>query len=248
MIWAIAVLFFAMAFVFSLLGLGGGIVYMPVIAWLGYDVKMVAIPTALLLNALTTASASVRFLRKGMVDLPVSIPIIGASFIGAPVGAYLTTQVETDVLLVLYAFVLVAAAIQVLRTPDGQAKTGYRHGTTGRMTVGGVVGIGIGLLSGFLGVAGGILIVPLLLYLGYSVKVAVASSAFIVAGSSVAALLGHIGLGHFDWEIMLYTGLFVIAGGQLGSYVIERGEKSKLVTRLFAGLLVIIAAKLLATA
>ncbi len=64
----LAVMVFFVAVFVSMLGLGGGFVYVPLFYWLGIDI-FIAIPTALLLNTVTSSSAAITYLRKRMVDL-----------------------------------------------------------------------------------------------------------------------------------------------------------------------------------
>ncbi|MCB1763457.1 MAG: sulfite exporter TauE/SafE family protein [Gammaproteobacteria bacterium] len=62
------------ALVFSMLGLGGGVLYVPVFKWLALPVKTVVVPLSLLLNGVTTASAFTRYAREGMVDFRSGLP------------------------------------------------------------------------------------------------------------------------------------------------------------------------------
>lgn len=62
-------LVFVIAFVFSMLGPGGGMLYVPLFKWLELPFKTAAIPLSLLLNGVTTLSAFARYAREGMVDL-----------------------------------------------------------------------------------------------------------------------------------------------------------------------------------
>ncbi|KEO53819.1 TSUP family transporter [Thioclava indica] len=79
-----------LAFIFSMLGLGGAMVYIPAFTWLGFDMKTVAIPTGLLLNGVTALSAATYYLRAKMVDIRGSVPLIVTSLIAAPIGALVT--------------------------------------------------------------------------------------------------------------------------------------------------------------
>ena len=105
-----------LAFIFSMLGLGGAMLYIPVFHWFGYDFKSVAIPTGLLLNGITALSAAVFYLRSKMVDIKGSIPLIISSFIGAPVGAYFTKLLPTRTLILLFAISMVFAGGRMLMT------------------------------------------------------------------------------------------------------------------------------------
>lgn len=86
-------LIFLIAGVFSMLGLGGGMLYVPVFKWLGLPLKTIAIPLGLLLNGVTTLSAFLRYYREGLVDFRGGLPAAAAGMVLAPVGAHLVQYV-----------------------------------------------------------------------------------------------------------------------------------------------------------
>ena len=86
----LGLLILLLAFLFSMLGLGGAMLYIPVFTWFGLGLKSVAIPTGLLLNGVTSLSASVYYMRAKMVDVKGTAPMIITSLIAAPAGAVLT--------------------------------------------------------------------------------------------------------------------------------------------------------------
>ena len=63
---ALAFIILLLAFIFSMLGLGGAMLYIPVFTWFGFAMKSVAIPTGLLLNGVTALSAAIYYLRAKM--------------------------------------------------------------------------------------------------------------------------------------------------------------------------------------
>ncbi|MCX7169060.1 MAG: TSUP family transporter, partial [Proteobacteria bacterium] len=65
----------AASFLFAMLGLGGGMVYVPILNWAGYDLKAVAIPLGLLLNGLNTLLALIPFARARLVDWGGALPM-----------------------------------------------------------------------------------------------------------------------------------------------------------------------------
>ena len=109
----IAVIIFFLAVIFSMLGLGGSLVYVPLFYWLGIDM-LIAIPTALLLNGITASSAAITYYRKKMIDLHVAAPFVLASTIGAPIGAYYTKFVPIETLLWILSTVLIFAGARML--------------------------------------------------------------------------------------------------------------------------------------
>lgn len=233
-----------LAFIFSMLGLGGAMLYIPVFHWFGYDFKSVAIPTGLLLNGITVVSAAAVYLRAGMVDVKGSIPLVVSSFIGAPVGAWFTRMVPTRTLILLFALCMLLAGARMLLTA-GRAEGKTLLSTRSRYLLMGVGGFFIGMIAGLLGIGGGFLFVPLMLAMGYATKRAAATSAFVVIFSSFSGFAGHVAEGHFDWPLMLSAGLAVIIGGWIGARVMKDKMKAIWIKRLFALVLLGVAVKLL---
>lgn len=62
-------LIFVVSFLFAMLGLGGGMLYLPIFTWLELPLKTVAIPVSLLLNGLNTLLAFVHYARAGLIDI-----------------------------------------------------------------------------------------------------------------------------------------------------------------------------------
>ncbi len=99
-------LILVLAFLFSMLGLGGAMVYNPLMLWFGYDFKTVVVPAGLLLNGLTAASAAWVYHRRKMIDFTAGLPLVVTSAVGAPLGALLTQVVPTTLLLWLFAILV----------------------------------------------------------------------------------------------------------------------------------------------
>ncbi len=241
---SVTLIILALAFVFSMLGLGGAMLYIPVFHWFGFDFKSVAIPTGLLLNGITALSAAVFYLRAKMVDVKGSIPLIISSFVGAPVGAYFTQKVPTQTLILLFAIAMFFAGARMLLSSAGPDKERMMslHKRIILMSVGGFF---IGFIAGLLGVGGGFLFVPMMLSMGYATKAAAATSSFVVIFSSFSGFAGHIAEGHFNWPLMVATSIVVIIGSQIGAKVMKEKMKASWIKRMFAVVLLGVAVKLL---
>jgi len=87
-------------FLVSIVGLGGAIIYVPLFYWLGIPLE-IAIPTALLLNCITSGSASVTYYRKKMVSFGFASPLIITSLLFAPLGAYTNQFLNDNIILIL---------------------------------------------------------------------------------------------------------------------------------------------------
>jgi uncharacterized protein len=86
---------------------------------------------------------------------------------------------------------------------------------------------------------------PLLMWMGYETKKAVATSAFAVTFSSFSGFAGHIAQGHFNWTLTLILVIAVLGGAFAGSRFMVKKAKSNRVKQVFALVLFGIAAQLL---
>ena len=97
-----------------------------------------------------------------------------------------------------------------------------------------------------LGIGGGVFIVPLLIYaLKTPIKIAAASSTFIVCFSSLTGFLGYASLQALDWRFILPAALACLAGGQAGSRLMSARMKGRSIRTIFSLVLFALCAKLL---
>jgi uncharacterized membrane protein YfcA len=239
----VTLVIFVLAFVFSMLGLGGAMLYIPVFHWFGFDFKSVAIPTGLLLNGITALSAAIYYLRAKMVDIKGSVPLVVTSFVGAPVGAYFTRFFPAQTLILLFALAMVFAGGRMLAT-SGRAEKEQMMPHQWRALLMGIGGFFIGFIAGLLGVGGGFLFVPMMLIIGYKTKEAAATSSFVVIFSSFSGFAGHVADGRFHWPLMVVTAIVVIIGSQIGAKMMKEKMKASWIRRMFAVVLLGVAVKL----
>lgn len=240
----IAVMVFFIAVIFSMLGLGGGTVYVPIFYWLGIDMH-IAIPTALLLNAVTSSSAAITYLGKRMVDLHTATPFIIASTIGAPIGAYFSRFTPVETILWAFSVVLVITSVRMIFSETNENNNGISNlGAKKRIVIEVSFGFVIGITIGLLGIGGGVFIVPVLIALGFEIKRASATSGFIVIFSAVSGFLGHLGTVHPDPEFILYTAIAAFFGAQVGSHLMYSKMRSKTIKQMFGVVLWIMAVKI----
>lgn len=79
----------------------------------------------------------------------------------------------------------------------------------------------VGIFSSFMGVGGGILIIPLLLLLGYSPQKVVGTSFMVILLISLSALLAHNKLDHIDYKVGALLGMGGVLGAQFGAILIK---------------------------
>jgi len=205
------------------LGGGGSVLTVPVLVYLvGYDPK-VAVPTSLGVVGAASLMGALRHWRAGRVDVRIATAFgaltMGAAFAGARLALHLAGGVQ----LVLLAIVTLVAAALMLRP---QARAGSHAATAREATADAVgviglvqhvrrlapVGLGVGLLTGIIGVGGGFLIVPaLVLWGGVSMPTAVGTSLIVITLNCITGLLGYAGHVAIPWAgTALFTAVAVI--------------------------------------
>ena len=240
---AILGLILLVAFLFSMLGMGGGQVYTPACYWLGLDLRTQAVPLALWLSFTTQATAAAIYWRHGLVKFRAGLPIVGGLIVFAPVGAVFAHRVSDTVVLFLFATMTLVA---VAMTLTGWKPRRSALNRTQLLLLGLLVGALVGFLAGMVGRGGGSLIVPVLLLVGFEPKNAAVTSSFAAAFSALAGFLGHLGAAGLPVSPLwfaAFTGA-AMAAALVGSRTMARRLDSRKVRRLFTIVLLGIAVKL----
>jgi len=237
--------------VLGLFGSGGSIIAMPALMYLlGVEAKS-AIAMSLGIVAVTATLSAWDHWRRGNVDVRVALVFglfgIAGTFAGAKVGVMTPVVVQ----LVLFALVMYAAAWKMLKPAlvPQPASTGSQPppqpAAEARLGHIAAHGIGIGVLTGVVGVGGGFLIVPALALLsGLPMKLAIGTSLAIVAAKSYAGFFGYLGAVPIDWSMMMSFTAVTIAGSFAGTRLAHRFSQEML-KRSFGGFLVIVATYIL---
>ena len=238
----IGIIILAASFLFAMLGLGGGMVYVPALNWAGYDLITVALPLGLLLNGLNTSLALIQFNKKKLVDWKGGIFMAVSALIASPLGALTSKYINQANLKLIFAVAVLFAAIRMLRQAN-KAEPKEKASLQKRIIWGVAVGLSIGFLGGMLGIGGGFVFAPVLMALGYKTKEAAATTAFVVTFSSFSGYLGHMSDGPMNWPLTLILVGAVIIGSQLGARFMSNRAKPKMVKKIYAIVLIAIAIK-----
>ncbi len=231
---------FVLSFISGMLGLGVAFISTPVLGLFGFDLKNVIMPWSLLLNGLTAISSAVAFARSKMVDWRTAIPLLVITTLVAPLGVWILRFVPTNIVWWIYVAVLLFLAYRMAFAPkqdDAQATE-----ITDRTRVkGGFLSAAIGIFAGFLGVGPGFLLMPSLVMLGYTTRIAAATNSVIVTLPSFSAFIAHLADAQFDWVMIGLTGIASMIGAYLGGSFTAKRVKSRTLTRIFAVALVLLA-------
>jgi uncharacterized protein len=206
----------AIGLTLGLLGSGGSILTVPVLVYVLDQPEKVAIAGSLAIVGAIALIAALPYARQRLVDWR-SVLLFGVpGMAGTWTGAWAAQFVSGALQLLVFALVMLAAAWSMFRTAptaDGQSpRKAWKLVADG---------LAVGVLTGFVGVGGGFLIVPALVLLGgLTMQRAIATSLVVIAMKSAAgfwkylSVLAATGLA-LDWTVI---GVFIVVGG-LGSLV-----------------------------
>jgi len=243
MIYLIPIIFFVIAFVFSMLGMGGSQLYIPILFWLGMDFKTQAIPLGMLLNVVNSSSAAFIYGREKLIEWKTAIPFGICMVIFPPIGAWVNISLPTKPLILIFAIFTTFAAILILS--GWKPKKGIL--STRKKTLLGIIGGSIlGFLAGLIGRGGGSFVVPLLYIAGLPPKLAAATSAMIVTFSGGSSFISHIIIAAKpNWSVWISCVIAVILGSQIGSRFMAKRLKSGAIKLIFGIVLLGVAAVLI---
>jgi len=245
----------------GLLGVGGGLVIVPSLAWLlagqavpGGHLMHLAVGTSLAAIIPTAVSSLLAHQRRGSVHWPVVRSVLPGILAGALGGAWLARQVSSPGLALCFGTFEVLVALQLFFAVRPSAHRGL-PGTSG-MTTAGVI---IGAVSALLGIGGGTLTTPFLLWNGIDIRHAVGTSAtcglpIALAGAAGFALSGQAVMagrawttGFIYWPAVAGIVLASVPLAPLGTRLAHHLPRSQL-QRLFALFLLLVGFKMLLAA
>ena len=221
-----------MGAILGLLGGGGSILSVPILVYLvGLETKA-AIAASLLVVGTTSVFAAMTHYRSGNVVLRMGLLFGAFSMAGAFIGGNLARFVPGTVLLMLFAGLMLATAIAMLRSRkeevcnEGAAEAAKKPLPVLKV---GAEGLVVGAVTGLVGAGGGFLVVPALVFLGgLPMRQAIGTSLMVIAMKSFAGFAGYAGFVELDYSLV---GAFVVAavlGSFIGSYAGKFVEAARL--------------------
>ena len=222
----------------GLFGVGGGIVMTPGLSALAGVAPIVAVATPLPVILPTAMVGAFTYHRAGEVDVRAAawISLTGAG--ASAVGALLTRLVNARLLLIITALLLVWQSVQILRGRSRPASADARPIPWWALAL---VGMGAGLLSGLLGIGGGLVIVPALAgMLGMPLKRALGTSLVAVVVLVIPGTIVHAALGHLDWVAALFLVIGSLPGARVGAKI-ALGTRERTLRLLVGSFLAVVA-------
>ncbi len=211
----ISFLVFVIALLYSSAGFGGASGYLVAMSFFGIPVAVMA-STALVLNIFVSSISFVNYMRAGHFRLRLLLPFLVASIPAAFLGATikLTDKTYTTLLYVVLTYL----ALRMVLAPVISEAPNWKHRPV-PLWLALISGAAIGLLSGMIGIGGGIFLSPLIILMQWgNAKEAAASAGGFIAVNSLSGLFGRVANGTLDFgEFGVSLLIFGLAGALIGS-------------------------------
>lgn len=222
-------------------GGGGSLLAIPLLVYvLGMKVQL-ATALSLVVVAASALIGVYQRRQSGEVKLKPALIFSLTGVCGAWIGALGHRFVRGETVLLLFSLLMIVAAWRIWKS-SGQSDGGFtgescaeRFPRSCWIKVS-LIGIAVGLLTGFFGVGGGFVIVPALtLVLGFPMRMAVSTSLLIIALVAGGGLVGHLQTGQMDWPLI---GLLMLGSaiGMTGGLWVARQVSSATLARSFAAI------------
>ncbi|OAS87681.1 MULTISPECIES: sulfite exporter TauE/SafE family protein [Metabacillus] len=251
----------------SLVGLGGGIIVVPMLLTLGSYLPgfesvspQVAVGTSLLVVIFTGLSSTLTYMKYKKVDYKSGLIFFIGSGPGGIVGAYANKFFNTTSFSIWFGLFMIFVSIILIvkdKLPQWKQQPGIKVnrsyiGEDGneisysfQPVLGVLIAFVVGFISGLFGIGGGALMVPaMILLFMFPPHIAVATSMFIIFLSASTSSVTHIALGNINW---LYTAALIPGawfGGRFGA-VLNTKLKDKTIVNLLRIVLIIAGLKLI---
>lgn len=234
-------LLFVVAFLYSAVGHGGASGYLALMALYGVAPQEMK-PTALILNLFVAMTSFIQYYRGKHFKMPIFLPIALASIPFAFLGGMLTMDdVYYKKILGLLLILPIVRFFFFKNTADENLKPPV-------LTISIAIGAVVGLLSGMIGIGGGIILSPVLILLQWTnqKQTAAISAAFIFV-NSLAGLGGMMTQGITVTNHMAMYIVIAFTGGLLGAYFGSKRFNQDILKYVLATVLLVAAYKLLFT-
>ena len=229
-----------------MLGLGGGIIVIPVLT-IFFKVPMKeAIAASIVTVVATSTSAAVVYVEKHYANIRLGMVLEMATTTGALMGAFTVAYLSPETLRILFAILVVYTAFNMARKVGGErgntdevyVEVGNgaseeeinEHRNNGRTPyvirnypAGMAASLGAGALSGLLGIGGGIIKVPVMrLVMGVPMRVAIATSNFMIGVTAATSALIYFSRGMINPMVTAPSALGVLLGAQIGTRLVRK--------------------------
>ncbi|MGB1120434.1 MAG: sulfite exporter TauE/SafE family protein [Saprospiraceae bacterium] len=231
-------IFFLIALIYSAAGFGGGSSYLAVLTLFPLEFTEVRM-VALLCNIVVVSGSVYVFYQNDFLRIRKILPLVLLSVPFAYFGGSLKIN-QSIFFIILGLTLFIAAILMLIKKQDKTVKL--------PPYINGIIGGGIGFLSGLVGIGGGIFLSPLLYLSRWNIpKVIAATTASFILVNSVSGLIGQVHTNGFsvDFQVVVLLLTTVLIGGQIGSRLTASWINPQIVRRITAFLILFVSLRIL---
>ncbi len=238
----LSILFLITAILYSSVGFGGGSTYLALL--LIWEIPYYIFPIlALICNIIVVSGNSINYIASGNLNLKILVPYLIGSVPFAFIGG--TINLDKEIFEIILFIVLSLAGILLLLSSNSYKKNFKLRIIPKYISI--FIGSTLGLLSGIVGIGGGIFLSPILylLKVGYPRQIATTASLFILI-NSISGVFGQLTKQNVMNDIFNYWPLFflVLVGGQIGNFLNLKILSNKLLAIITSGLVIFVAIRI----
>jgi uncharacterized protein len=203
----------------GLTGAGGSIITLPVLVYLAGLPPKEAVGLSLFVVGVAALVGVLQRLRTGEIDFRAGLMFALSGMAGAAAGAQLTPLVSGRVLMIIFAVLMLVVALNMLLGSKAEPVVE----TVCRPLSCLLAGLGVGLLTGFIGVGGGFLLMPALMkFAKLPLRVATGTSLAVISFNSAAGFMSHFGEAPPRWDLAFVFAGIAAVGVLFGSHFAKR--------------------------
>ncbi|KHE72037.1 sulfite exporter TauE/SafE family protein [Halobacillus sp. BBL2006] len=231
------------ALIGSIAGLGGGVILVPSLLFLGdhfssfdWVTPQSIVGISLVVMIFTGMSSAISYMKHKRVDKKVGLIFLIGSVPGGIIGSWLNQFFKTDGFSLFFGVIMILVSLLFFIPRKSADSTLFHNGMYREKVVDGetftyqmpisiglVLSFVVGMLSGLLGIGGGSLMVPaMILLFQIPPHIATATSMFMIFFASISSSATHIFLGHVEWAYTLYFIPGAYLGGTIGAWINRR--------------------------
>jgi len=233
-------------------GVGGAFILVPIFAWLGLPIYE-AETLGLFMALFSSSTACIGYHHGGHIKYKTAATLIAGMLVFSPLASYLSAVVNKNFIFLVFCLLLAAGGSMMLfYSPKSKPRGSGPGDAKAHYTLGVTAGSLIGFFSGLLGIGGGILLGPFLLWRGFDAKDISGTSSFFVVFSAFTGFIGHLDFmkeahAHVNFLIFGLIVMAAIAGGTIGSYLARFKLKTMYIRRIIGSLEYLMVCKILWT-
>ncbi len=210
----------------SIIGLGGGIIIVPVLTFMGFSPTL-AVSNSLFAVFSNSVGSTIEYAKQKRVEFSLGWKLGLMTVPGTILGAFISSDLSSEIFKILFALVLISSASYIFL----KRKIEEKPVDISRLLLVFSAGASFfaGIISSLFGIGGGLIFVPLMVVaLGISIMRAAPTSQFILMFASFSGLIIHSMLGHPDYYQALLLSIGAFAGGILGARLSLEIKENKL--------------------